>query len=68
MASEDEYDWMKDLDRKTLLNMNKSLVKGYKTSLEKSKRMSLNGSSSGSVASGCGKCSCGIKQDPYFNY
>lgn len=59
VSSEDEYDWMKDLDKKTLLNMNKSLAKRYKESLEKSKRMSLNGSSSGSVASGC---SCGIKQ------
>jgi len=63
VASEDEYDWMKDLDKKTLLNMNKSLAKRYKESLERSKRLSLNGSSSGSVASGCSGCSCGVKQD-----
>jgi len=63
LVSEDEYDWMKDLDKKTLLDMNKSLAKRLKKSLEKSKRLSLNGSSSGSVASGCSGCSCGIKSD-----
>ncbi len=56
VVSEDEYDWMKDLDKKTLLSMNKGLVKSYKKSLEKNKRTSLSGSSTSSVIS---VCSCG---------